>query len=395
MRIERRRKEMRQGSPSLGFLSGVLPALAALGIIMMWPVRVEATHLVFTIDVCKAWGPEVRSPCKGKDYGLTFLAERLEAYGVRGTFFVNPYAPKESMEEMFSHIRFLVSRGHDVQFHPHLEVPDPSREYLTDFPRAEKKKLFQEGIENLLKAGAPRPIAHRAGAFSIDEDTLSLLVELGIPMDSSIFPPDPLSKVQLPPDLINRFVRIGGPYQLPITLIRRVPFIGYDGMTALDLDRTTWEEQKVALESIAAHKLPVATFFMHFWSLCTLVRTGPELAAFEAVRPDTEDIASLDKVLKLVTTDKRFRVCTARELWKEFSERPGDFEGPSFVPYTGMWLMYLKAWSHFWGHSRMNKVVALAPVLLIVAAMITVTALFARKRSRGDRGLQSKRRDHV
>ena len=112
------------------------------------------------------------------------------------------------------------------------------------------------------------PIAHRAGAYAIDRETLNLLPEFGICMDSSIFPVDSRSQVPLPEDLSNRFVQIGGIYQLPMTLIKRFPFIGYAGMTAFDLDRTIWEEQRKALELIADHGLPLVTFSLHFHSLC-------------------------------------------------------------------------------------------------------------------------------
>ena len=138
---------------------------------------------------------------------------------------------------MFSNLRFLVSRGHDLELHPHPDALDPNRLLFTAYSTEERRRILETAIENIKRAGAQPPIAHRAGAYAIDQETLALLPQFGILMDSSIFPVDSRSKVPLPENLANRFVKIGGLYELPITLIRRVPFIGYAGMTALDLDR--------------------------------------------------------------------------------------------------------------------------------------------------------------
>ena len=218
--------------------------------------------------------------------------------------------------------------------------------------------------------------------YAIDQETLALLPQFGILMDSSIFPVDSRSKVPLPENLANRFVKIGGLYELPITLIRRVPFIGYAGMTALDLDRTIWEEQEEALKQIADHGLPVVTFFLHFNSLYHYISSNVPYEPLTATGPREENIAKLDNVLKLVTADRRFKVVTARELWQIFQERPQEFQGPSFVPYTGLWLTYLKAWKDFSGHGITNKIVAIAPIAFVVALLIVALHLLRMKLAR-------------
>jgi hypothetical protein len=245
----------------------------------------------------------------------------------------------------------------------------------------ERRKILQTAIDNMTQAGAPSPIAHRAGAWAIDMETLNLLPSLGIVMDSSVFPGDPRCQVPLPENLANRFVKIGGLYQLPITLIRRIPFIGYAGTTALDIDRTTWEEQESALKQIADHRLPVATFFIHFSSLYHFIPSPIPYVPHTVTGPNEENIEKLDNFLKLVTTDTRFKVVTARELWQIFQDRPQELEGPSFVPYTGIWLTYLKAWKYFFGHSILNKIVVIAPIALIIGVFTAIVYLLSRRRA--------------
>jgi peptidoglycan/xylan/chitin deacetylase (PgdA/CDA1 family) len=354
-------------------------ALLALLVCLCAPQESRGTYLVFTIDVCWTCGDDFQGTWEGKDYGVPLIAEKLEQYGMRGTFFVNSFCPQNLTDKMFSNLGFLVSRGHDLELHPHPDALDPNRLLFTAYSMEERRKILETTIENIRRAGAQPPIAHRAGAYAIDHETLGLLPQFGILMDSSIFPVDSRSKVPLPENLANSFVKIGGLYELPITLIRRVPFIGYAGMTALDLDRTIWEEQEEALKQIADHGLPVVTFFLHFNSLYHYISSTVPYEPLTATGPREENIAKLDKVLKLVAADRRFKVVTARELWQIFQERPQELQGPSLVPYTGLWLTYLKAWKDFSGHGISNKIVAMAPIAFVVALLAVVVHLLRMK----------------
>gem|GEM_PF-4839085 len=193
-----------------------------------------ATYLAITTDVCRAWGPDVKGRWQGKDYGLPLIIETLDRFGLKGTFFVNPFAPKGFESEAAATIRYILSKGHDIQLHPHVEVLSTIRNRLTDYNAEEKLAIVKQGINLLEQAGAAHPVAHRAGAYAIDREMLNVLPDTGIFIDSSIFPPDPRCKVIPPDDLVNRFVKIEKTYELPITLVRRVPFLGLRYMTALD-----------------------------------------------------------------------------------------------------------------------------------------------------------------
>jgi peptidoglycan/xylan/chitin deacetylase (PgdA/CDA1 family) len=355
-------------------------AVLAVLVCLCAPERSAGTYLVFAIDVCWTCGSDFQGTWEGKDYGVPLLAEKLEQYGLKGTFLVSPLCPHDLTETMFSNLRFLVSRGHDVELHPHTDSIDFSRLLFTMYSIEERRKILWTAIDNIKRAGAPSPIVHRAGAWAIDWETLKLLPEFGIVMDSSIFPQDSRCQVPLPENLVNKFVKIGGVYQLPITLIRRIPFIGYAGMTSLDIDRTIWEEQEEALKQIADHDLPVATYYLHFWSLYHYISSPIPYVPDKVTGPNEGNIRKLDNFLKLVTSDKRFKVVTARELWQLFQKNPREFQGPSFVPYTGMWLTYLKAWKYFVGHSILNKIVAIAPIAFIVGLLTAVAYLLRMRR---------------
>ncbi len=333
-------------------------------VVLTLPAREShgTTYVVFTIDACWTCGNSFQGNCKGRDLGVPLIAEKLEAGGFKGTFFVSPYCPDSMQKEMFDNLRYLVARGHDVELHTHTEVFDLSRNRLYMYPKEFKRRIISEGIRNIVASGAPPPIAHRAGGYGIDQETLELLPEFGIEVDSSIFPVSPDSLVPLPRDLANRFVKIRGVYQLPITLLTRLPYIGYAGTTSLDIDRTIWEEQKAALEQLAEHRVPVVTVFLHASSTYRKISATVPYESDAILGPDEENIRELDNLIRLFRTDSRFKVVTAREVWEIFRKDPRALDGPAFIPYGGIHLLFLKAWRHFFGHGVKNKLVILSPV---------------------------------
>jgi len=141
-----------------------------------------------------------------------------------------------------------------------------------------------------------------------------------------------------------------------------------------------WVELRSVLDQIAEHRMPVAVFFMHYFSLYRLSSTYQDLGPITVLGPDQDKIETLEHVLQMISSDKRFRVITVTDLWKKYQESPQEFEGPSFIPYTGIWLTYRKAWHDFWGHNLPNKIVALAPIVLVF--ILLCLAIFALKRKR-------------
>ena len=51
----------------------------------------------------------------------------------------------------------------------------------------EQVEILEHGIDCLKRWGAGKPIAHRAGAYGINIDTIKALKKVGIYIDSSMF----------------------------------------------------------------------------------------------------------------------------------------------------------------------------------------------------------------
>jgi len=92
----------------------------------------------------------------------------------------------------------IVARGHDVQLHCHAEwlalAPDATfadgltGRNIRDFPFPIQRRILVFARDTLVAAGAPTPVAFRAGNYGANDDTLRALAELGIAYDTSHCP---------------------------------------------------------------------------------------------------------------------------------------------------------------------------------------------------------------
>lgn len=361
--------------------------LGLIGGITLWSLFLlgsgpssATTHFIFTIDVCWTAGEDFQGRWDGKDYGVPLIVDKLEKHGFKGSFFVSPYVPARLEDKMLANLRYLISRGQDLQLHTHPDSFDSKRPLLCDYSVEERRRILDHGVKTMVRAGARPPVAHRAGNLSIDEDTLRILPEFGIHLDSSIYHRSAYCRVELPESQVNRIAEVCGVYELPIMLIRTVPFAGGFGTTALQLDSTVWQQQKVALEEFAAHNVPVVVFFLHFFSFC---KVEPAKHPFEplimtGIRPDK--IAEFDNILELISRDERFNVVTVSRFWDIFRKNPERFETASFIPFPGLVPTYIKCLKYS-GESFPAAIVAVTPFAFLLAVVLVVWSLRIRKRT--------------
>ncbi len=121
--------------------------------------------------------------------------DRLEEYGLRGIFFVDPMPALVHGTDIVAEIVGpVVSRGHDVQLHIHTEwlewatkspVGGRRGRNVGDFTLDDQITLLRHARDLVVKAGAPPPIAFRAGNFGANDDTIVALPAIGIAWDAS------------------------------------------------------------------------------------------------------------------------------------------------------------------------------------------------------------------
>jgi hypothetical protein len=334
------------------------------------------TYLVFTIDVCWTAGKDFEGAFGGRNYGIPFIVDTLEHYGISGSFFVSPYAPARLEDTVYNNLRYLVTRGQDLQLHTHLDAWDFNRPVITDYSAEEKKKILEHGIGAIVRAGAASPIAHRSGKLAIDEDTLRILPEFGIHFDSSIYHRVEASRVRLPESQANRIVKLGDVYELPIMLIRTLPFTGRRGTTAFQLDSTVIHQQLSALRRFADHQIPLVVILLHFFSFYKRKQPDRPFEPLVINGAQHRRIADFYTLLEMVTTDKCFDIVTVSELWNIFREDPGAFQTQkAFIPCPGLLPAYIKCYRH-WSERPLNKIMVVGPWLILLTLISSLLFFF-------------------
>lgn len=212
--------------------------------------------------------------------GVPYQLERLKEHKLKACFFVDPMpAAIYGIEPIRQMVEPILAAGQEVQLHLHpvwLNVAEgkaPRAFELTSLNASQQLETIEKARQLLVDAGAPDPIAFRAGSYAANADTLEALSHLGIAFDSShngSHHPDPsalpLHRTTIAP------ARCSDVTEVPVGQIETAP----GKLRHLQLCAVSIGELRAALEHAAAHAHPVTTIVSHSF----------ELASRDGLRPN-------------------------------------------------------------------------------------------------------------
>lgn len=131
--------------------------------------------------------------------GIEYQMDVFDRHGLKAVFFVDPMpALVWGVAAIEDVVGPIVARGHDVQLHLHTEwlaLAGPANPLgertginIRDFTFDEQCLLIERARAWLVAAGAPAPVAFRAGNYGANDDTLRALAECGLRYDTSHCP---------------------------------------------------------------------------------------------------------------------------------------------------------------------------------------------------------------
>lgn len=180
---------------------------------------------------------DVYGQVDGQAVGLEYQLSTLSKHGLKASFMVESLfaaVPEVGEQPLRDIVRAITSEGHDVQLHPHPEwiphVPDlnvPHRSHLLcAYSLEEQAAIMRYASLRLENAGAPRPIAFRAGGFAANADTLVALESCGLRYDSSHNRSYIGDKCGLPqPRFVGHLTDYNGVRELPVAVFQ--DFMGH------------------------------------------------------------------------------------------------------------------------------------------------------------------------
>ena len=141
----------------------------------------------------------INGECADGRFGIDWQMDQMEVRGLKGVFFVDPLPSLVYGEAWLADVVGpIISRGHEVQLHIHTEwlawangspVDGRQGQNLANFGIDDQRVLLGLAINLLMRMGAHRPTAFRAGNYGADDNSLRALAELGLTWDSSVNAP--------------------------------------------------------------------------------------------------------------------------------------------------------------------------------------------------------------
>jgi len=352
-------------------LSGitVLAVMALAG-----AAKAEPIYVLFTVDVetRTASGESVDLDIWGKvaghtpAHGIERMMDILDAHGAKGTFFVNVYSvPTHGEDALAAVCRLIADRGHDAELHTHPK-PMFGVGYMQHADLPKQTEILAAGASLIDKWSGKAPVAHRAGGYMANTDTLTACRESGIPVDFSYnvaWPASGLSGAELTCNAptVQEEVLV-----VPVTAYVQASLGRWRSLRFLDIESSSPDEIRAVVRDLHGHGVRTAVIMMHSFSF---VRSG---------KPNLRAEGALDALVAEFVADPDVQVVTARALYDIWKRDPSALSGSDYLPTTGWWLTYCRAWQR-WDEGWKNVAVAVAPIAL-ATLMISGGAVWWRRR---------------
>jgi hypothetical protein len=212
-------------------------------------------------------------------WGIGHQMKRLDAHGLKGVFFVEALSSELFGIDLLKRvIDPILTNGHEVQLHLHTEwlnwiekdlVGARRGGNIADFDLGDQRRLLEIGVEALTRAGAPAPIAFRAGNFGANNDTLKALRSLGIQYDSSYSRPHLGKACRIDTALpLACPTALEGLIEIPPTYFRDFP----GGCRPLQIAAASSAELRAVTRQSVARDLPTMVVVSHSFELIDLAR---------------------------------------------------------------------------------------------------------------------------
>ena len=325
------------------------------------------THIVITVDteadilngrvvpISKAVYGEV----EGEYYGITKIMDICEGYNSKATFFVSTFEShilgENGMKEVCQKI---YNRGHDVQLHTHPKWITNKR-FMWNHPLKKQQELMENGKEMINKWIGEYPIAHRAGGFGADHNTLQVLRNLDIPIDSSYIssPYCKLDKEKLDSNIVQ--VSDEGVIELPVTRFTQFKLGKFQPKKPFDINANTLRELKFILSAAKKANIKVVTLLMHSFSF---LKRNKDRTVFS---PNKGDMKKFEQLIEFIVRDKDFEIITVKEFYKRYNNNPESFKGKEWLPVTGYVRSAMRAFRYI-NKGKGNQLIAMFVIFFVL-----------------------------
>lgn len=197
-----------------------------------------------------------------KRLGLPLICDILKRHDLRATFFLEPFNDELGHPgETEPVCRFLRDHGQDIQLHVHPNHvhyglyragrPYALNDYIGDLPADRQREMVSAGADRIEKWTGIRPVAFRAGNMGASEETLAILPDSGIWIDSSYTFPYAGGQCRFSPEEPYNGARwYGNVLEVALSGFRQTRLPGLKSAQPLDLVGASFQEIRDAVRMI-------------------------------------------------------------------------------------------------------------------------------------------------
>ncbi|NOR68344.1 MAG: polysaccharide deacetylase family protein [Methylomarinum sp.] len=301
------------------------------------------------------------------DNGVPLILDILDRNQSKATFYLNVYEIAKYGEHDIKKIaETIVAKEQDIQLHTHPEHMY-GKHGMTLFKPDKQEQIIRKGKELLEQWTKKTIIAHRAGAFLANSDTLSALIKTGISVDASLNPAfnSPLYQEGYQ---YNDIVMINDTFEIPVTYYTQLKFMDWESKRHLDIESSSLSELKSVLDQMAEQDSCAANIMMHSFSI---TRFG---------YPDQRIVSKLDALLQYIKSHPKLTTSNTEDFFEAYKNNSLSCSAtPDFVAHTGVIYTYLRSWERF-GDGWKNIVFALSvPAFILLIVIITLLSMRLKK----------------
>ena len=159
---------------------------------------------------------------------------------------------------------------------------------------------------------------------------------------------------------------------VPVTCYIQAKVGRWRSLRFLDIEASSLQEIRKVVTSLQDHDVRTAVIMMHSFSF---VRGGKVNSRAEGV---------LDELLADFVADADVKVVTASQLHDIWRSDPGRLAGNDYLPVTGFWMTYCRAWQRL-DEGWKNIAVAFTPPVLCLVCLSIAVRLWRHRHRRPSR----------
>ena len=160
----------------------------------------------------------IEGKVNGQVAGISLINSIANQHNASVEHFIDIYPYERYGESRFRRIcDNILSHGHYLQLHTHPSGRfDRYRKYMHQYTLDEQRNIISWGKQKIRDWTGYEVIAHRAGGYGANDETLIALAENGIAIDSSFYFQNPACKIAYPHK--NKCDHYNGVFEIPVTV---------------------------------------------------------------------------------------------------------------------------------------------------------------------------------